>query len=152
MKKYLPFLLLFISGSLVFSSIKIYGDRQIASHYAQSFDVEYTDTLIYMIDHYKQGYSGYIYHRDERLCEFASYRLDQIQQEFKHFDKNDSRSFLSSTKYQMIGENLSQGFERPESVLRAWLDSKTHKENLDRDFTHSCIRCNNNKCVQIFAK
>lgn len=35
-----------------------------------------------------------------------------------------------------VGENVAYNFKTPESVLKAWLNSPTHKENIEGDFTH----------------
>lgn len=35
-----------------------------------------------------------------------------------------------------VGENIAYNFVTPESVVKAWLNSATHKENIEGDFTH----------------
>ncbi|AWG22022.1 hypothetical protein FFWV33_11095 [Flavobacterium faecale] len=35
-----------------------------------------------------------------------------------------------------VGENIAYNFVTPESVVKAWLNSPTHKENIEGDFTH----------------
>jgi uncharacterized protein YkwD len=35
-----------------------------------------------------------------------------------------------------VGENVAYNFSSPSAVLNAWLNSPSHKANLDSDFTH----------------
>ncbi len=44
----------------------------------------------------------------------------------------------SGYEYAEIGENLAMGYQTPEEIVRAWLDSPEHKKNLlSNKFTHS---------------
>jgi uncharacterized protein YkwD len=50
------------------------------------------------------------------------------------------------------GENLSRGYDPPEAVHQALMDSPTHRENiLSVRFTRLGVGCYENICVQLFA-
>jgi uncharacterized protein YkwD len=36
-----------------------------------------------------------------------------------------------------VGENVAFGYQDGQSVVRAWLNSPTHKRNIEGDYTHS---------------
>lgn len=89
---------------------------------------------------------------DQKLCSYADKRLNQILTDFSHkgFEASSAEE-LGVTGFRRIGENLSMGFIENRAVLVAWLNSKSHRENLEESYTHSCLKCLNNYCVQIFA-
>lgn len=89
------------------------------------------------------------YEIDEKLCKYASVRLTEIQSDWSHsgFKKQSREAGFNHT-----AENLGKDFQKPESMLNAWLNSETHRANLDRDYTHSCIKCENQHCVHWFRK
>lgn len=76
---------------------------------------------------------------------------------FNHSSK-DGKTFSSWIKdteyeYSFIGENLAQGFSDSESIIKAWLKSPGHRENiLNNNFTETGIAVYNNVVVQIFAR
>lgn len=93
------------------------------------------------------------YVKDEKLCTIAASRAHDIKIEFKHdiFEKNLGQ-YYAQTNAISLGENLSRGGPQESTVLNSWLGSLYHKENLTNPkFTHSCMRCSDNYCVQIFA-
>lgn len=47
-------------------------------------------------------------------------------------------TFIDDTglEYQIAGENLGKGFTDTAVLMQAWIDSPTHKDNLDGDYTH----------------
>ena len=92
-----------------------------------------------------------IYIIDEELCPTVLKRLDEIKIDWSH------NGFYSKTKafdyrYEIMGENLSRLFIDPHNVLPAWLNSKTHRDNLERNYTHTCIKCTDDRCVHWFGK
>lgn len=53
-----------------------------------------------------------------------------------------------------LGENLAKGYSTENQALQSWLNSPSHRENLERPYTHSAIVCSNtaeNYCVHIFS-
>lgn len=86
---------------------------------------------------------------DKELCQIAEARADQIQKDWSH------KGFwqeIKKVKYKRIGENLAKDYTSEKALVQAWIASKPHKQNLDRPYTHQCIACKNNHCVQILRK
>lgn len=111
------------------------------------------DKLWTTINTWKKQQDGYEYKLDQTLCIFAKNRSLEIQSEWSHdkFEKI-SQQITDETGFPLLGENLSKDIFYPEEALAQWLESPTHKANLDASFTHSCIKCTDGYCVQLFAR
>lgn len=88
------------------------------------------------------------------LCGFADQRVDEIQTDFSHkgYLLISENKIHKAGGFYRTGENIARDFFNANDVFRSWLSSPTHRENLDENFTESCIRCENNYCVQLFGK
>ncbi|CAM3632760.1 CAP domain-containing protein [Flavobacterium gelidilacus] len=49
-----------------------------------------------------------------------------------------------------VGENVAYNYSTPKSVIKAWLKSQSHKDNLDGDYTHFGISIRENEIGQKF--
>ncbi|WP_339836435.1 CAP domain-containing protein [uncultured Flavobacterium sp.] len=49
-----------------------------------------------------------------------------------------------------VGENVAFNYSTPKSVIKAWLKSQSHKDNLDGDYTHFGISIRENEIGQKF--
>ena len=72
---------------------------------------------------------------DSTLTKAAQIRAKEIMQVFDHTrpDGNNFRSLLDEMGYSSsyAGENISKGtFEKPESAMMLWMNSKGHRENI----------------------
>lgn len=104
-----------------------------------------------------QGKAEYVI--DENLCSLADIRVSEIKTNWSHegFKERGSSGSdeLYSTGFINVGENLAQstdGWSDENSLFYNWLNSPSHKENLDKDYSHSCVKCEDNYCVQLFGK
>jgi len=103
-----------------------------------------------VVNNWKFGNDGYYYKEDKKLCEYADQRILDIQKDFSH---NKFLEMKKTDNFDRVAENLSKDYWGFESeVLQAWLRSTSHKKNLEENFTHSCIKCENSYCVQLFGK
>lgn len=66
----------------------------------------------------------------ERLAQDAIVRAEEIEQVFSHQRPNKTDWWTVDSEY-MYGENLAQGFVSSDSVVQAWIDSPSHRENLE---------------------
>lgn len=111
------------------------------------------DELWELVNNWKKEKYGYKYRSNQVLCKYAELRVDEIQKDWSHsgiFSKEEAiRSELNGVK---IAENLSKGFRYEEYVLESWLNSPSHRMNLEDEYSRSCIKCKSNYCVQLFAK
>ena len=153
-KKYL----LYSSFILVFLAVLVFSyenpQRPDYSKYPDvsskpiSFSTVEENGLWTVVNDWKEKESGYRYTSDERLCEQASIRANQIKSDWSHNGFDEVPFF----DFKTVGENLAAESNSNNDILTLWLTSPTHKENLDENFTHSCIRCEDNYCVQLFGK
>lgn len=104
-------------------------------------------TLTYaLINDYKRSVNLKPTILSAHTCQLADIRADDIQTEFNH------RLFLIRAGEREMGEILSSDYYDERKLVRAWLDSPTHKRILDMDFRYGCLRCKDGKCVMIFEK
>lgn len=102
------------------------------------------DVLFGLINEWKYKEDGYTYSKHEDLCEIANDRVDDPYTHQGFIDKYWNYPYE-------LSENLSKDHLSEQSVLNGWLNSKRHREALERSYTYSCVRCEGNYCVQIFS-
>jgi len=66
----------------------------------------------------------------ERLAIDAITRAGEIEKLFSHTRPNGSDWWTVDSEH-MFGENLAQGYSIAENVVNAWIDSPSHRENLE---------------------
>lgn len=95
----------------------------------------------------------------EVLCKYAQIRLNQIKDDWSHdgFKKSVVDYIYRESQFNDLGENLAKDFESISmdpsyDVLQSWIKSKSHKRVLEGNYTHSCVKCDRDTCVQLFAK
>lgn len=96
-----------------------------------------------------EGKSAYT--EDPMLCGMAALRSEEIISDFNHNGFIEHITQIRGDRFASIGENLSRGYSNEKELLQAWLDSPKHRENLEADFTYSCINCEYSYCVQLFG-
>lgn len=89
------------------------------------------------------------YQRDEQLCEYAEVRASEIKTEFNHdifIERFKNHPFEISEN--MVDSTIDNDVH---TAMYSWLKSTDHREALERNYTHSCIKCNDGYCVQLFS-
>jgi hypothetical protein len=85
--------------------------------------------------------------RDD-LCALASLRAYQSVSDWSHDQFYPLAKLYPQWNFMV--ENLVM--ETPDHmVVREWIGSPTHKENLDAKITHGCVECYKNNCAFIGA-
>ena len=71
------------------------------------------------------------------LAASAYVRAVELPQKFSHTRPNGSKCFTAMpNRGHILGENLAGGQTTPKQVVQAWMDSKTHRENiLNKQYT-----------------
>ncbi len=71
------------------------------------------------------------------LAASAFVRATELPQKFSHTRPNGSTCFTAMPQRgHILGENLAGGQTSPQQVVQAWMDSKTHRDNiLNKNFT-----------------
>lgn len=93
-----------------------------------------------------QGSNPYI--KDQRLCNLANVRLEEIRL------KNNHDGFWNHTNdfpHKELAENLSSDYIFEDKALIGWLNSPPHRKTLEHDYKYSCLKCLGDRCVQLFA-
>lgn len=91
------------------------------------------------------------------LCEYSKKRSQEVSTDWSH------EGFLDDSQNRLIwqycpdcigvGENLAEGYFTEEAILQGWIESPSHKDNLDRDWTYACAYFYGNSYVSmIFGK
>ena len=73
--------------------------------------------------------------RNSKLCDLALIRAVEIVELFSHNRPNGSDCFTIFDEYGFVingyaGENLAKGHRTPEEVVKGWMNSQGHKENI----------------------
>lgn len=107
-----------------------------------------------------QHHSAYFI--DEKLCDFVRIRLLQIQpQALSHaYFYQEAENIFPESGFKSLGENLAKFSvlnqdnlnQVSEEIFQAWLASPAHLQNLQANFSHSCLQCNQQICVQVFGR
>ena len=71
------------------------------------------------------------------LMSSAYVRAKELPIKFSHTRPDGSKCFTAMPQIgHMLGENLAGGQSSPQQVVQAWMDSKTHRDNmLNKNFT-----------------
>ena len=71
------------------------------------------------------------------LASSAYVRAKELPIKFSHTRPDGSKCFTAMPQIgHMLGENLAGGQSSPQQVVQAWMDSKTHRDNmLNKKFT-----------------
>ena len=72
--------------------------------------------------------------RMEELCRPAAIRAQESAELFAHIRPNGSKCSTvysdCGLTYKAAGENLAYGFSTPADLVKAWMSSKSHRENI----------------------
>lgn len=76
---------------------------------------------------------------DTSLCRVAKLRAEEITENFDHTRPDGSSCFTilkeNNISYHAAGENIAAGQPTPEQVVKSWMDSPGHRENImSKDF------------------
>lgn len=99
---------------------------------------------------------------NQKLVQAANNKADDLLKNkyFGHDSVDGKKTFSTWIKetgyqYSFVGENLASNFKNNTSIIKAWLNSLSHKENLlNKNFTETGIAVKNNGkiIVQIFGR
>ena len=75
----------------------------------------------------------------ELLYDMANVRAEEASIRFRHTRPDGTRCFTifkqNALTYKAAGENLAYGYSQPGDIVKAWMNSPSHKDNiLDPDF------------------
>lgn len=96
---------------------------------------------------FNQGLQPLVY--DSRLCQFADYRLNQLDgKQINHDGFFPQTNMMFQKGFDSLGENLASGPFTGNGVAIAWMRSTPHLQNLiHRNFNAGCLAERNNTYV-----
>lgn len=109
------------------------------------------DKLFDLINDWRTNRGFSIYEKSELTCRIASQRLDEVKANFSHEGFSSERLCNDECS---LAENLIKDRYSEQDSLYGWTYSPLHLENLEKNYTHSCVKCSNtpeNICVHIFS-
>lgn len=88
--------------------------------------------------------------------EHTSYMISKGHTSHAQFDER-AQLISEETGAESVAENVAKGYDNMEIALEAWLNSPSHKKNLEGDFTYSALSIKKNEngemyFTQIFLK
>ena len=98
----------------------------------------YEETVFADVQEWRRDVGKPEYKVDDKLCELAEERSEEIINYWSH---DGFKGLIFKTEFKSLGENLSKDFVNPHNVLNAWLQSELHRNNLEADYTSSCLEC-----------
>ena len=96
------------------------------------------------------------HHTSEELAlSHSAYMVEQNKASHDFFFQRSD--YLRDRGAEIVSENVAYGYQSAESALQGWLDSPSHKEALEGDFTHTGIAVVSNEngikyYTQLFIK
>lgn len=80
---------------------------------------------------------------DPSLMASCDVRAKEIVSKFSHTRPDGSSCFtVITTKFASAGENVAKGQSSPQRVMKGWMNSQGHKENImNGEFTHIGVGC-----------
>lgn len=121
------------SGSAWGTSVTVGGSDNTDDSTALSED-EYIDEVIRLvnIERESEGLTPFV--KNDDLCAVADVRAKELVKLFSHTRPDGTSCFTAFSeagiKSGFMGENIAQGYRTPEEVVKGWMNSKLHRENI----------------------
>lgn len=106
-----------------------------------------------LVQQWRAGSNRTQYKESAYTCSLADVRVKQIQTNYSH---EGLAELVQTPKFKptpgnSAQENIAAGNSSEIYEINAWLNSPDHRETLEKPYPYSCLRCENNFCVQVFA-
>lgn len=124
---------------------------------SSEFNEAYADEVIRLVNIEREKYGLPTLAKNADATQAAEIRSKEITQLFSH-TRPDGTSFFSIANelgfsYKSIGENIAYGYSSPEAVVKGWMNSKGHRENiLSSSFNGIGVGCYESNGVLYWAQ
>lgn len=134
--------------------------EKISNEQVGTYNKEYAKQVFELVNQERQNAGLTALEWDNNLEVGADIRGEEISKLFEHTRPDGSKfstAIADKGNFRMFGENIARLYGSPESVMRGWMNSTGHKNNiLNAGYTHMAVSCYKdsygNLCwVQIFA-
>lgn len=164
MKRTIGYILSFFGGILfsfvllvcllIFFEADIVSDKDIINQNIVSPEYNVSQEKLWnIVQEWRKNNNQNVYIENEVVCKIADERLIETKKEWSHrkFLEDRDERYAKYPQYITFGENLAKGYSDEEEILKGWINSPTHLENLEKDYKYSCIRTDGNYVVHIFG-
>lgn len=109
---------------------------------AQETDIQMASEILYYVNEYRsvKGFEPIVMDRtyaSAYAVEHTKYMINQSR--ISHDNFSDRAQGLSNQGAQAVGENVGFGYSSAQELVSAWIDSPSHREILEGNYTHSGI-------------
>lgn len=134
--------------------------ERIPNEQVGTYNKEYAEQVFELVNQERKNAGLAVLEWDNNLEVGADVRGEEISKLFEHTRPDGSKFSTAITDkghFRMFGENIARLYGSPESVMKGWMNSTGHKNNiLNAGYTHMAVSCYKdsygNLCwVQIFA-
>lgn len=104
-------------------------------------NIELAEEVLDVLNDYRAslGLSALLWHTEsETLAVGHSYYM-VVQNEASHDNFFERAAILQENGADIVSENIAYGFMDAASVLQGWLDSPSHKQAIEGDYTHTGV-------------
>ena len=107
---------------------------------AQETDWQMADDILDLINEYRMSIGLSAIKRDQQYAsayavEHTKYMIDMDRINHDNFGVRSAA--LKDRGANRVGENVAYGYATAENVVNAWLNSPSHKDIIEGDYTHS---------------
>jgi uncharacterized protein YkwD len=108
-----------------------------------------SEKLMTLINKWRVSQGLQPYTESTTTCTVAKIRLQETQENWSHDGFVEAHNKYAPQSY--MSENLSRDSSSEQITLQDWILSPSHFDNLKKDYPHSCLKCENGFCVDIFS-
>lgn len=128
---------------------------------AQQNDAKFAQDVLYLINNHRSSIgleslnSGSTF-SSAYAVDHTNYMIEVSQ--INHHNFGIRSAALLSRGAQQVGENVAFGYNTAEAVVNAWLNSPSHRDNIEGNYTHTgfgikkCDQTNTYYFTQLFYK
>jgi len=107
---------------------------------AQETDWQFADDILDLVNEHRMSLGLSTIERDQQYAsayavEHTKYMIDMDRVNHDNFGIRSAALKNRGAKH--VGENVAYGYTSAENVVQAWLNSPSHKDIIEGDYTHS---------------
>jgi len=106
------------------------------------------DTLFDMSNNYRASKGLPVFQKDDKTCQLASSRAPEINAEIA---EGRMHSGLKARNLPYWNSENIISYHSEEAAFNWWINDTIHREQIEGNYTYSCVACAGNACAQEFT-
>lgn len=106
------------------------------------------DKLFAMVNNYRNSKGLASFQTDPRACQLATERASEVGEEIAN---NHMHSGLKARNLPYWNTENIISYNSEEGAFNWWINDTIHREQIEGNFTYSCMACNGNNCAEEFT-